>query len=41
VVKGVLFFSDGDEVSQVAEFLSPSSLPFWPGEPSYKNFNQR
>ena len=34
----VLFFSDGDEVSQVAEFHSPSSISLWHGEPSDKVF---
>jgi DNA repair exonuclease SbcCD nuclease subunit len=33
-----LLFSDGDEVSQVTEFHSLTGLPFWPGEPSRKNF---
>jgi hypothetical protein len=27
----VLFFSDGDEVSQVAEFHSEFSIPLWHG----------
>jgi len=35
----VLFFDDSDEVSQVAEFHSPFSLPFRPCEPSRKNLN--
>ena len=34
----VLFFSDGDEVSQVAEFHSPSSIPIEHGQPSNKVF---
>src|SRR6185503_3567176 len=34
----VLFFSNGDEVSQVAEFHSPSSISPWHGEPSDKVF---
>jgi nicotinamidase-related amidase len=34
----VLFFSDGDEVSQVAEFHSPSSISVWHGEPRDKVF---
>jgi len=37
----ILLFSDGDEVPQVAEFHSLSSLLPWSGEPSCKSFLSR
>ena len=37
----VLFFSDGDEVSQVTEFHLVVRLAFWIGEPSGKNSGSR